>query len=60
MLISLLVLLIVGCVVYWACNAILSAFGVGDPIATVVRVLLVVFLLVALLGQMGYAPALLR
>jgi len=59
---GILILLILACVLFWGVNAILAAFGVGDPIATVVKVLLVVILLVALLGQLGYGtgPILLR
>lgn len=56
--IALLVLLLVGCVVLWAAQKLLAAFGVGDPIATVVYVLLVLLLLAALLGHFGYGPGL--
>lgn len=54
-LLALVVLLIVGCVLYWAVNAILGAFGVGDPIATVVRVILVIVLIFAFLDALGVA-----
>lgn len=53
-LISLLVFVIVACLVYWAVMKLLAAFGIGDPIATVVQVVLVILLLLALLGQFGY------
>ena len=56
-LLGLLIFLIVACVVVWACQRILAAFGIGDPIATVVYVVLVVLLLVAFLGQIGWGPA---
>mgnify|MGYP003576809729 CR=1 FL=1 len=56
-LLGLLVFLIVACVVVWAARALLAAFGIGDPIATVVYVLLVVLLLVGFLGQVGWGPA---
>lgn len=56
-LLGLLIFLIVACVVVWAVRAILAAFGVGDPIATVVWVLLVIVILFAFLGQVGYGPA---
>ncbi len=52
--IILLVWLIVACVLYWCVQAILGATGVGEPIATVVKVLFVVILLIALLSQFGY------
>lgn len=55
-LISLLVLLLVACVVIWAARSLMAAFGIGDPIATVVYVILVLVFLLALLGQFGYGP----
>lgn len=55
-LIGLLIFVILALVVYWAVMKLLAAFGVGDPISTVVQVLLVVLLLLALLGQFGYGP----
>jgi hypothetical protein len=55
-LITLLVFVIVACLAYWAVMRLLGAFGIGDPIATVVQVILVIMLLVALLGQLGYGP----
>lgn len=54
--IGLIVSLIVLCLLWWACNRILAAFGVGDPIATVVRVvfvLIVVFWLLQAFGVLG-------
>ena len=59
---GILILLILAGTLFWGVNAILAAFSIGDPIATVVKVLLVVLLLLALLGQLGYGtgPILLR
>lgn len=51
--IALLLLILVGCVVLWAARSLLAAFGVGDPIATVVYVLVVLIILVAILQQFG-------
>jgi len=60
-LVSLLVMLIVVCAVFWAARAIMAAFGVGDPIRTVVMVILVLLFLFWLLGVMGVvAPISLR
>lgn len=57
--ISLLVALVLVCVVYWAVTRILAAFGVGDPIATVVQVVLVVLILLWVLSQFsGVGPTL--
>ncbi len=52
-LVALLVWLLVFCIVYWAATRILAAFGVGEPIHTVVIVILVIVGLYILLGQLG-------
>ena len=51
--IGLLVILIVGCVIFWAATKLMAAFGVGDPIRTVVLVVLVVLFVVWLLNAVG-------
>ena len=48
-LLNILLLLLVVCVVLWAARAIMAAFGIGDPIATLVYVALVLIILFALL-----------
>jgi hypothetical protein len=58
-LIGLLLILLIFCVVIWAARALMGAFGVGDPIATVVYVLLVLVALIWLLNTFGYGGALL-
>ena len=56
-LLSLLVALIVVGLVWWAVTAILRAFGIGDPIATLVRVLFVIVVVLWLLGLVtGIGP----
>lgn len=55
MLIPLLLLLLVGCIVIWAAQRLLAAFGIGDPIATVVYVVLAIVFIVVLARQLGYA-----
>lgn len=52
-LIGLLILLIVFCVIIWAARALLTAFNVGEPISTVIWVLIVLIAVFALLGQFG-------
>ncbi len=52
-LLGLLVLLVVFCVIVWAARALLTAFAVPDPIATVVWVLIVLIAVFALLDQFG-------
>lgn len=39
--IALLIALLVLCVVIWAARALMAAFGIGDPIATVIYVVIV-------------------
>lgn len=56
--IGLLILLLVACVVLWAAQRLMAAFGIGDPIATVIYVLLVLIILAAVLGHFGYGPGL--
>lgn len=56
-LLSILVALIIFAVVFWAARALLAAFGIGDPIATVIYVLLVVLFIAYLLSLVGVLPA---
>jgi hypothetical protein len=57
-LIGLLVGLLVLCLLYWAATRIMAAFGVGEPIHTIVVVVLVIVAVVWLLGLVGYGPGL--
>lgn len=59
-LLGFLIALLVFCVIIWAARSLMSAFGIGDPIATVVMVLLVILMLVWLLGQVGIMAPVLR
>ena len=52
-LLGLLVALLVVCVIWWAAKALMAAFGVGDPIRTVVMVILVLLCLYLLLQALG-------
>jgi hypothetical protein len=52
-LISLVVMVIVACLLFWAVRTLLAAFGVGDPIASVVYVLMVLIFVLWLLGALG-------
>ncbi len=51
--IGLVVALLVICLCWWAVTAILGAFGVGNPIATVVKVIFVVIVVLYLLQAFG-------
>jgi hypothetical protein len=60
-LIGLLITLVVFLVIVWAARALMAAFGVGDPIATVVYVILVLIMVlwvVQNLGVFGSGPVL--
>lgn len=52
-LIGLLVALIIVCVIIWAARALMGAFGIGDPIRTVIYVVLVLILVFWLVGNIG-------
>ena len=58
--IGLLVVLIDIGLVWWAINALLGAFGIGNPIATVVKVLFVVIVILWLISALGYGTGLPR
>jgi len=58
---GLLAAVLVYCVVFWAARALMGAFGVGEPIATVVYVILVLlglYLLLNGVGLLGHGPLL--
>jgi hypothetical protein len=55
-LLSILVTILVFAIVFWAARALLSAFGIGDPIATVIYVILVILFLAYLLSLVGVLP----
>jgi hypothetical protein len=52
--IGLLVVLIVALVVIWAVRSLLAAFSIGDPIATVVYVILVLIFVLWFVEQLGF------
>ncbi len=56
--VTLLVGLIIIALLFWAVRALLGAFGIGDPIATVVYVLMVVIVILWLLGLVSGSPIL--
>lgn len=53
-LVGILVALVVICLLFWAINAMLGAFGVGEPIATVVKVVFVVLVVLWLVSALGF------
>ncbi len=57
-LIGILIVVLVFCLLYWCVMRLLSAFGVGDPIATVVQIVFVLIFVIWLIGAFGYGPGL--
>lgn len=56
-LIGLLIALVIACLVFWSVNAILGAFKIGDPIATVVKVAFVIVVVLWLVSAVfGVGP----
>jgi len=55
-LIGLLIALVIIGVIFWAVRALIGAFGIPDPIATVIYVILVLIILFWILGQLGVGP----
>ncbi len=53
-LVSLFIVLLVFCVLIWAARALMSAFGIGDPIATVVYVILVLVVVLYVVQALGF------
>jgi hypothetical protein len=52
-LIGLLVILVVACVVIWAARALMAAFGVKDPLRTVIYVALVLIVVLWIVNALG-------
>jgi uncharacterized membrane protein YwzB len=59
-LIAVLVALIILALVYWAILRILAAFGVGEPIATVVQVAFVIIVVLYLVSAFFGASPMMR
>lgn len=59
-LLSLLIVLIIIGVLFWAVRALSAAFGIPQPIVTVIYVLLVVFVLIWLLQSLGAVGPVIR
>jgi len=57
-LLALLLGLLVLCFLIWAARSIVAAFGIGDPIATLINVGIVLIALIILLDYLGYTNAL--
>jgi hypothetical protein len=51
--IGLLVIVIIACLIWWAIVSLMAAFGLGDPVATVVKVLLVILFCLWLINALG-------
>lgn len=53
---SILVGFLIICLLVWAVRALSTAFGLGEPITTVVYVVLVILIIIWLAGLIGYGP----
>ena len=51
--ITILLFLIVAGFCWWACNALIGAFGIPQPIATVIIVVVMALLLIGFLDMVG-------
>lgn len=58
--VSILVALLLVCVLFWAARALMTAFDIKDPIATVVYVVLVVLVIAWAFGGSGLSLGSLR
>jgi predicted PurR-regulated permease PerM len=58
LLLPLLVALVVFGLAWWAVRAVLKAFGIGDPIATLVHVVFVVLVVLWLVQRLGFSTRL--
>lgn len=57
-LISLLIALVILCFVWWAAHKILDGFGIKNPLAAIVEVIVVGLALLVILDWFGYGPGL--
>jgi hypothetical protein len=55
---SLLIVLLIVCVVIWAARALMAAFGLGEPLRTVVMVVIVLLVVLWVAAQFGIGPGL--
>ncbi len=55
-LLGILVLLVIFGLVWWAATRLMAAFGIGEPVHTIVVVVLVILFVLVLLGQLGIGP----
>jgi hypothetical protein len=55
-LVGLLILLLVFCLIVWAARQLMAAFGIGNPIATVVQVIIVLIFVLWLVEALGLLP----
>jgi hypothetical protein len=56
-LLGIIILLIIIGIIFWAARALIAAFSIPQPIATVIYVILVLVVLLYLLNQIGVGPA---
>ena len=55
-LVSLIIALLVVALLFWAIQQLLTAFGIGEPVRTVILVIFVLLVVLWLLGVVGVLP----
>lgn len=55
-LVGLLIVLLVFCLIVWAARSLLAAFSIGNPVATVVQVVIVLIFVLWLIEALGLLP----
>lgn len=55
--IALLVVLLIFCLVVWAARQLLAAFSIGNPMATVIQVIIVLIFVLWLIEAIGLLPS---
>jgi hypothetical protein len=53
LIIAILVFVLVAGVLWWAVNALVGAFGIPNPLATIIQVVVILILLLAFLDMTG-------
>ncbi len=53
-LVTLVVIVLVACLLWWALMKLMASFGLGDPVRGVVQVIFVVVVILWLVSALGY------
>jgi len=53
LIIWILIFILVAGIAWWAITRLIAAFGIPDPLSTIIQVVVILILLLAFLGQVG-------